>query len=163
MRDRHDVGEIRAVGLACPPHAAAGVSEHDDLVALGDEGLRLESEDFFSVLSETQPLEDAGVASPRAGGRIERIVWLAPLDVGTHGGKKGRDVTARERGVEIAYERHVLAGGVHRCYMTLTSTLRGRAFADFGRCTVSTPSLKSAAIFCWSTSVGTVRRRTNLP
>jgi hypothetical protein len=124
VRDRHDVDEIRVVDLGRPPHAATGVSDNDDLVVLGDEGFRLESEDLFRVLPEAQPLEDACVAPPRAGGRIERIVRLAPLDVGAHGAKEGRDVTARERGVEVAHERHVLEGGIHLSH----AGWRGRAF-----------------------------------
>ena len=48
-------------------------------------------------------------------------------------------------------------------HATLMSMDLGLTACDLGRCTFSTPSLKSAMTFCWSTSVGTAIRRTNFP
>ena len=45
----------------------------------------------------------------------------------------------------------------------LTSMLLGRAFSDFGRWTLSTPSLNSAATFSPSASSGRVKLRAKLP
>ena len=48
-------------------------------------------------------------------------------------------------------------------YATFTEIALGLPFGDFGRCTFNTPSLNSADTLVASTSVGSAKRRTNLP
>src|SRR5262249_48372415 len=48
-------------------------------------------------------------------------------------------------------------------YWTFTETVFGLISGDFGRWTLSTPSLKSADSLPASTSLGNAKRRTNLP
>jgi hypothetical protein len=78
-------------------------------------------------------------------GTCRQVRVLDPLQAEIHG-RRGD----RRHGVDAAHE-------------TFTSMVFGFALADFGRCTLSTPSLNSAAIFCGSTSLGSASRRSNWP